>query len=133
MITAIDTNVLLDIMLGHPAHQEASALALAQATADGALIIGEVVYAELAAALERQEALDGMLEELGVSSVPLGFTGAFEAGQIHTRYRRSGGRRERVLADFFVAAHALQHADRLLTRDRGYYRQCFPSLVVMEP
>lgn len=133
MITAIDTNVLLDILQEDPAYHQASAVALAQATDEGALIVGEVAYAELAATMEQQEALDAMLDELGITPVALGLNGAFEAGLIYARYRRSGGKRDRVLADFFIAAHALQHADRLLTRDRGYYRQCFPALVLMEP
>jgi predicted nucleic acid-binding protein len=48
-------------------------------------------------------------------------------------YRRAGGSRERVVADFVVGAHARVRADQLLTRDRGFYRECFGDLRVIDP
>lgn len=48
-----------------------------------------------------------------------------DAGAIQYRYRMVGGRRERVVADFLIGAHALHHADRLIARDRGFYLDYF--------
>lgn len=48
-------------------------------------------------------------------------------------YRASGGPRERVAADFLVGAHAQEHAERLLTRDRGFHRAAFSGLVIVDP
>jgi hypothetical protein len=54
--------------------------------------------------------------------------------EIRTRkYRRQGGSRSRILADFLMGAHAQTQANRLLSRDRGFYGKLFPSLQVVDP
>ena len=48
-------------------------------------------------------------------------------------HHRQGGRRDRVVADFLIGVHASTEADRLLTRDRGFYRKYFAGLNVLAP
>ena len=58
---------------------------------------------------------------------------ASRAGAAWGVYRRGGGPRARVVADFLIGAHALEQAERLLTRDRGFHRQAFSDLVIVDP
>ena len=50
MITAVDTNVLLDLFLGDPRHGPASRNWLRDAYDRGAILVCDIVYAELAPA-----------------------------------------------------------------------------------
>jgi len=49
------------------------------------------------------------------------------AGQIWQKYRKAGGKRTRILADFLICAQAENHAEQLLTRDHGFYKKYFNS------
>ena len=37
------------------------------------------------------------------------------------------------MADYLIGAHAQTHADRLIARDRGYLRDYFADLTVLDP
>ena len=49
MITAVDTNVLLDVLIPNAPHGDESERALADALRAGAVVVSDPVYAELAA------------------------------------------------------------------------------------
>ena len=52
---------------------------------------------------------------------------SFLASQVWRSYRRPGGKRNRILAEFLIGAHAQLQASCLLFRDRGFYRAMFPT------
>ena len=130
MITFVDTNVLLDVFLPDPKWGETSKNSLDRAYIQGSLIINEIIYAELAPQFARKELLDDTLKILGIRIVSLDLEIAYNAGMKWKEYRESGGTRNRILADFLIAANAKMHADRLLTRDRGFYKKYFSDIEI---
>jgi hypothetical protein len=133
MMTAVDTNILLDVLGPESPHSEASTEALRQAYYGGGLAICAAVCAELAPALASREKLEEFLSDFGITVVADDVEVAWQAGRLWAAYRREGGQRQRILTDFLVAAHALVQADALLTRDRGFYRRYFTGLKLIEP
>lgn len=133
MITAVDTNVLLDVFTADPQHGPASRNALQRGLDEGTLVVSDVVWAETSAAFPDPDDAGRALAAIGATYTPTAQEAAHEAGRAWRRYRAAGGPRTRVMADFLVGAHAVVQADRLLTRDRGFYRRYFTGLTVADP
>lgn len=132
MTTAIDTNILLDILLPDPTHGESSLKSLEKAFEQGALVICEIVYAELSSFFESREQLDRTLKRMGIAVVPLTLESAFLAGRMWRNYRSRNQPRDRMITDFLIGAFAKAQADQFLSRDRGFYRDYFDGLRQME-
>lgn len=133
MITAVDTNVLLDVFGNDPRFVATSREALRSCIAQGSLVACHVVWTEIASFFASPEAAVSAMEQVGVEFDPLTRASSLRASTAWREYRRRGGRRTRVVADFLIGAHALTQAERLLTRDRGFYRAYFKRLVVLDP
>ena len=128
MITAVDTNVLLDIFLSDAPHHAESREAVRVAYDAGAILICDIVYAELVPAFGDRASLDRALAEINARLSPIDTSIAYEAGRRWMQYRSAGGPRARIISDFLIGAHAVAAADTFLTRDRGFFETYFPEL-----
>lgn len=133
MITAVDSSVLIDVLKPEPAFGPPSAEALRRCLAQGALVACDVVWAEVAARFSSSVDLVNGLDRLGVGFSATDRATSLEAGGSWSHYLSAGGSRTRLIADFLVGAHAARLADRLLTRDRGFYRTYFSALEIVDP
>lgn len=132
MRTALDSSVILDVLTNDKTWADASQKSLKQAMSEGCLVIGECVLAEITPALDSSD-LAVFLVDWGIQFIPTSKVAAILAGEMYSTYLRRKGSAKRVLPDFLIGSHALHHADRLLARDRGYYRDYFSDLVLVEP
>jgi len=157
VITAIDTNALLDLLIPDTPFGEVAQRALEISLQAGRLVISDMVYAELAVHFPSQRELDGFLTNTGIEVIPSSTAALVQAGRTWAQYRRqrddtlrcpqcghiqqvncgscgaSLRERRHLLGDFLIGAHALGHADRLMTRDRDYYTTYFPELSLLDP
>jgi len=104
VITAVDTNVLLDVCVSHVPHYAQSRQWLTAAYDRGAIFVCDVVYAELSPI------------DTSIAS--------YAAGLRWSQYRRAGGPRSRIISDCPIEAHAAVFP----TRNRGFYGTYFPEL-----
>jgi predicted nucleic acid-binding protein len=132
--TAVDSSVLLDVLSGDEKFGEASRLALKSAYSQGPLLACDIVWAEVSATFSDDQPCGPILARLGLQFDPVSTAAAERAGRAWRAYRaRKGSRKERMIADFLIGAHALDSADALLSRDRGFFRSYFPELVLVDP
>jgi len=131
MITAVDTNILLDVFLPDKKYANRSAALLRRAYDEGALVICDIVYAELVPQFNNRALLNSTLARINVTLSAMNSDIAYLAGEKWDLYRKTGGKKERIITDFLIGAHAFMKADRFLTRDRGFYRNYFQDLTLL--
>jgi hypothetical protein len=156
MITAVDTNIILDVLIPGEPFGETSKQLLDRHLSRGKLIICEVVFAELAAGFPSGQELKAFLVDTGMGLVYSNERALFLAGSRWVKYSRKASKnlfgcakcgraikitcpqcaapfskRLHVLGDFIIGAHALIHADCMLSRDSGVYRTYFNDLKVI--
>jgi predicted nucleic acid-binding protein len=137
-MTALDTNVIIDLASGETSSAEAALRAIESAAKVGGVVICGAVYGELCASLAIPvDEVNGVLASSGITidaDIPLEvWADAGTAFRAHAlRCKKSGAAApRRILTDFIIGAHACV-AGSLVTRDAAFYRRAFPKLRVVE-
>lgn len=129
----VDTNVLIDVLADDPTWADWSIQQLRAQSQVHELVINPIIYAELSQTFSTFEALDAVVAKLGLLIHEVPRPALFLAGKAFVRYRKVGGSKNNVLADFFIGAHAATEELTLLTRDAKRYRSYFPSVELIVP
>ena len=129
----VDTNVLVDVLANDPDWADWSIAQLRALAQIHRLHINPVIYAELSLTFSTVEALDGTLAALQIPVAEIPRPALFLAGKAFVQYRRQGGTKTNVLADFFIGAHAAVAGWPVLTRDVRRYASYFPTVALVSP
>ena len=134
MRSAVDSSILFDVLLPDPKFGPASAKRLREAIDGGVVVACEVVWAEVRGYFPSEESFNTTVAKLGIEFDPVSEEAARMAGKFWRDYRSTKkSRREHLIPDFLVGAHALHQTDVLISRDRGFYRRCFSGLKLIDP
>ena len=136
MTYAVDSNVILDVLYDDPTFAQASIDALTRASQSGKLMACEVVWAEASSAFADASLFKTKMADFGIAFSPMTESASLRAGQIWKSARlkqKTQGKRQQVIPDFLIGAHALEMADALITRDRGFQREYFDALEIIDP
>ncbi|MHB8425697.1 MAG: type II toxin-antitoxin system VapC family toxin [Gammaproteobacteria bacterium] len=129
----VDTNVLVDVLEDDPEWADWSISRLRAQAQIHELAINPVIYAELSLTFASVETLDRAVRDLALEMLELPRPALFLAGKAFAQYRRAGGRKSNMLADFFIGAHAAVLGCGILTRDPGRYQSYFRTVPLITP
>jgi predicted nucleic acid-binding protein len=132
-VLLVDTNVLVDVLENDPEWADWSISQLRAQSKVHRLAINPIIYSELSLTFSTVEALDKTLAGLNLALIEVPRPALFLAGKAFVRYRRQGGTKSNVLADFFIGAHAAVSQFPLLTRDTGRYSAYFSGVQLIAP
>ncbi len=82
MITSVDTNILLDILVPNEKFCDASAAALEEAASAGSLVICDIVYAELCVHFETRRDCAAFLQDNEIRVQSLVYEAHFLASRV---------------------------------------------------
>jgi predicted nucleic acid-binding protein len=129
----VDTNVLVDVLQNDPQWADWSIAQLQAQSKVHRLSINPIIYAELSLNFSTVEALDAVISRMELDLLDIPKPALFLAGKAFLQYRRGGGLKTNVLADFFIGAHAAVSGLPVLTRDTRRYQSYFPSINLVTP
>lgn len=154
MIIAVDTNILFDVLIPDEEFMQNSRRLLDRYAEKGQLIICDMVYAELASQFHSEKTLKEFLSDTGIRLINSDEKTLCLSAERWKAYTNSGKHklrcpkcgqeisiichkcknallfRQHIISDFIIGAHAITHAEVLLSRDRGFYKTYFRDLKV---
>jgi predicted nucleic acid-binding protein len=134
MAVLVDTNVLLDILTHDPVWETWSLAAFQAEIAKAPVIVNAIICAELSPAFAHDwSAMSAWLAPAIFIQEDWPFAASTRAALAFEHYKRRGGTKQTLLADFFIGAHAEQEGHTLLTRDAQRYRTYFPGVALLCP
>lgn len=98
-----------------------------------AAYLNEIIFAEISPRFASPDLVIEVCEVFGLEVVPLELEECHRAGQAFAEYRRRGGERTAILADFLIGAQAEIRGWPLVTRDRKGFQSYFPGLQIIDP
>lgn len=129
----VDTNVLVNVLENDPEWADWSIGQLRAQSQIHRLAINPIIYSELSLTFSTVEALDRAVDDLGLAVIEIPRPALFLAGKAFVRYRRQGGTKQNVLADFFIGAQAAVSRYPILTRDTRRYSSYFTDVKLIAP
>lgn len=127
----VDTNVILDVWGADATFGERSARTLATCAGEGVLVVNPIVVAELSSTLGSLDELNELLPTTLFQRDSIPTAASFLAGRAFYTYKRRGGAKGRMLADFLIGAHAAVAGFGLISRDTGY--RTYFKLELLDP
>jgi predicted nucleic acid-binding protein len=131
--TLVDSNVLFDFLSEDEEWFDWSSAMVEKAADAGAIVINQIVYAEVSVRYASIEQLDSDLAADYFVRASLPWEAAFLAGKAFADYKRRTGTKRSPLPDFYIGAHAAVAGMTLLTRDPRRYRTYYPKLRLICP
>ena len=138
MTYAVDSNIIIDILIDDQEYASLAVEALARASQNGNLIACDVVWAEASLHFTNKLQFRKVMSDFGIAFSAMSDSAAIKAGELWNVSRREDKRRGKtaraaITPDFMIGAHALEFADALITRDRGFLRRWFKTLKIIDP
>ena len=138
MIYAIDTNIIYDIFFDDPVYSQPDIDFLNSLSPLDSLVACDVVWAEASAGFADKAAFRRQMAAFGIDFSPMPEAATIRAGEIWKQARLEAARKKEklrlaIVPDFLIGAHALECADALVTRDRGFMHRWFSNLKIVDP
>lgn len=129
----VDTNVLLHLIDDRQPDSQRVLASFLKIGDSHDLVANEIIFSEVSPNFVSANAVRDQFEALGIAIKRLDLDECFRAGEAFRSYRRNGGPRTTILADFLIGAQASVRGWPILTRDTKRFSTYFPEVELIDP